>query len=79
LHKQHVMAHALDVNLTGRERQIVDALLRALSNKEIAQHLGVSDQTVKNQLTRLYRKIGVSGRVDLMLWAAKRRIATFRE
>lgn len=73
------MAHALDWNLTGRERQIVDALLRGLSNKEIAQHLGVSDQTVKNQLTRLYRKIGVSGRVDLMLWAAKRRIAGFRD
>jgi DNA-binding CsgD family transcriptional regulator len=72
------MTHALDWNLTGRERQIVDALLRGYRTRR-SRSTWVSDQTVKNQLTRLYRKIGVSGRVDLMLWAAKRRIAEFRD
>jgi len=62
---------ALGSHLTGRERQIVDDLLHGRANKEIAQHLGVSSQTIKNQLTTLYRKLGVSGRVDLVMLAVK--------
>jgi DNA-binding NarL/FixJ family response regulator len=56
--------------LSRRERQIVEALLAGCANKEIAQRLGVSNQTIKNQLTRLYRKVGVNGRLELVLWAA---------
>lgn len=59
--------------LTGRERQIVDALLAGCANKEIAGRLGVSDQTIKNQLTTLYAKVGVTSRLELVLWAMKER------
>ena len=59
--------------LSPREKQIVDALLAGCTNKEIAQRLGVSDQTIKNQLTTLYRKVGVSGRLELVVWAIEQR------
>ena len=56
--------------LTGREGQIVEALLQGGTNKELAARWGVSDQTIKNQLTTLYRKLGVSGRLELVPFAA---------
>jgi DNA-binding NarL/FixJ family response regulator len=59
--------------LSRRETQIVDALIAGCTNKEIAQRLGVSDQTIKNQLTTLYRKVGVSGRLELVVWAIEHR------
>jgi RNA polymerase sigma factor (sigma-70 family) len=60
--------------LSRREKQIiVDALLAGCTNKEIAQQLGVGDQTVKNQLTTLYKKMGVSSRLELVLLAMERR------
>jgi two-component system, NarL family, nitrate/nitrite response regulator NarL len=59
--------------LSRRERQIVDALLAGRTNKEVAQLLGISDQTVKNQLTTLYKKVGVTSRLELVLWAMEHR------
>jgi DNA-binding CsgD family transcriptional regulator len=53
--------------LTPRERQIVEAMLTAASNKEIAALLGITEQSVKNRLTALYRKLGVGGRLELVL------------
>lgn len=65
--------------LSRREKQIVDALLAGRTNKEIAQQLGVSDQTIKNQLTTLYRKVGVSSRLELVLWSMERDKRNARE
>jgi DNA-binding NarL/FixJ family response regulator len=52
--------------LTPRETQIVAAILAADSNKEIAAKLSLSEQSVKNRLTKLYRKFGVGSRLQLM-------------
>ena len=52
--------------LTPREREIVESLLRGRTNKEIANQFGVTEQTVKNQLTTLFKKLRVSGRVALV-------------
>lgn len=54
------------VKLTPREQAILTLLLSAQSNKSIADALGISEQSVKNRLTRLYRKFGVSSRLQLM-------------
>jgi DNA-binding NarL/FixJ family response regulator len=54
------------IKLTPREEAIVQALLSAKSNKAIAEELGISEQSVKNRLTMLYRKFGVSSRLQLM-------------
>ena len=48
-----------------RERQIVTFLATGCSNQEIADRLGLRLQTVKNHLSRIYRKLGVPNRVQL--------------
>ncbi len=60
--------------LTRREKDIVSELLDGHGNREIAQRLGVSAQTVKNGLSKLYRKLGVGGRVGLVRFADKNRL-----
>lgn len=53
---------AAEAGLTERERTMLSALARGLSNKAIAQELWVTEQTVKFHLNNLYRKIGVPNR-----------------
>ncbi|TYL49852.1 AAA family ATPase [Nocardioides sp. BGMRC 2183] len=52
-------------DLTDREQEIVDLVRARLSNREVAQQLGISASTVDNHLTSAYRKLGVSGRSGL--------------
>jgi two-component system, NarL family, nitrate/nitrite response regulator NarL len=59
--------------LTPRERQIVRALLAGRTNREIGQKLGLREQTVKNQLSVIYGKLGVRNRVELALQAERDR------
>jgi len=51
--------------LTRREQQLIPLISRGLSNKEIASHLNLSEQTVKNHVHRILRKIGVSDRLSV--------------
>ncbi len=55
--------------LSGRELEVVRAVARGLSNREVAKELWISEQTVKFHLTNVYRKLGLSGRVDAVRWA----------
>jgi DNA-binding NarL/FixJ family response regulator len=64
---ERAMADGEKPRLTPREREIVEAMLTAASNKDIASRLGITEQSVKNRLTALYRKLGVSGRVGLVV------------
>jgi DNA-binding NarL/FixJ family response regulator len=52
--------------LSKREVQVVQCLAEGLSNREIAQHLELSQHTVKNHLFRIFDKLGVSSRVELL-------------
>jgi len=52
--------------LTRREREILDLIVDAYENHQIAIHLGISEQTVKNYVHCLYEKLGVSNRIQLM-------------
>lgn len=52
--------------LTPREEQIVELLLHGLSNKAIAHVSNIAEQTVKDHLKHIYRKMGVSQRTVLM-------------
>lgn len=54
------------VKITPREEAILNLLLAAQSNKAIADQLGLTEQSVKNRLTKLYRKFGVNSRLQLM-------------
>jgi two-component system, NarL family, nitrate/nitrite response regulator NarL len=62
------------VRLTARERQLVAAVSDGCTNREIAGRFGVSEQTVKNQLSVLFHKIGVSSRLELAMYAVRHRL-----
>jgi DNA-binding NarL/FixJ family response regulator len=57
----------VSIKITGRERDLINAIQRGLSNREIAQELRISEQTVKNQLTQLYSKLQVKTRLQLLI------------
>jgi len=54
-------------DLSRREREILDHLLRGFSNKDIASHLSISVFTVKNHLRHIYEKLHVRSRTDVLL------------
>lgn len=55
--------------LTPRERQIVAEIVAGRTNREIAEQLGVSEQTVKHHLTNIFDKVGVHNRLELALFS----------
>lgn len=57
--------------LTPREREIVARVARGLRNRAIAEELGISEGTVKLHLHHVYDKLGLGGRMDLLLYAQK--------
>lgn len=58
-------------SLTSREREIVELIATGLTNKEIAANLRLSEKTVRNALTVIFSKLGVSTRLELAIRAAK--------
>ncbi|WP_081080117.1 helix-turn-helix transcriptional regulator [Burkholderia cepacia] len=65
INSTHLFGRAND--FTPRERDIVRLIASGMSDKAIARALGTSDKTVRNQLTKIYSRLGVSRRSDLML------------
>lgn len=66
---QQDTVHAPDVRMSQRERQIANALLKNLTNKEIANELNISERTVKFHVSNLLSKFKVQRRSDLLvLW-----------
>jgi two-component system nitrate/nitrite response regulator NarL len=55
--------------LTPRELQIISAVVTGSSNKQIAEQLSISTDTVKHHLTSIFDKIGMSNRLELALFA----------
>lgn len=62
----------VDVPLTKREGEVLKQLAFGLSNKEIAQALGISYETVKEHVQHILRKIGVSDRTQAAVWAVRK-------
>ncbi|MGA9983814.1 MAG: LuxR C-terminal-related transcriptional regulator, partial [Acidobacteriaceae bacterium] len=55
---------------TEREEEVLQQLVLARSNREIAQALSIREQTVKSYVARLMRKVGVGNRIALSVQAA---------
>ena len=60
--------------LTRRELDIVAAIVEGAPNRDIAAQLGMSEQTVKNHLSHVFDKLGVSSRLELALYAMHHRL-----
>ena len=60
--------------LSNREREIVALVAQGFKNKEIAERMFISEQTVKNHLHNVFDKLGVSDRLELALYAIHRNI-----
>jgi DNA-binding NarL/FixJ family response regulator len=60
--------------LTPKELQVVALISEGRKNKEIANQLGTKEQVIKNYLRSIYGKIGVSDRLELMLFAVRHQV-----
>lgn len=62
------------VRLTKRERDVLNCLVKGHSNKEMADSMFISEKTVKNHLTSIFRKLGVKDRTQAAVYALKNHI-----
>ena len=65
--KQRKVDPTVENRMTKREADVVRLAVEGLSNREIARELGLTEHTVKNYLFRIFDKLGVSNRVELVL------------
>ena len=61
--------------LSKREREVVELIGKGLKNKEMAERLFISEITVRHHLTSIFEKLGVSDRIELMLYAYRHGLA----
>jgi DNA-binding NarL/FixJ family response regulator len=64
----------VEVPLTKRENEVLKQLAFGLTNKEIAQALGISYETVKEHVQHILRKVGVSDRTQAAVWAVRKEL-----
>jgi len=62
----------IEVPLTKRESDVLRQLAHGLTNKEIAQALGISYETVKEHVQHILRKVGVADRTQAAVWAVRK-------
>jgi two-component system, NarL family, nitrate/nitrite response regulator NarL len=61
--------------LTRRQIEVAQAAVSGLSNKELAQRLGVSEGTIKNHLHAIYERLRLDGRLALLLYLKEKALA----
>ena len=64
--------------LTGKETQVASLVWEGLTNREIAQIIGTTEQVVKNYLRNTFDKLGVWSRLELALYVANHGGAQWR-
>jgi DNA-binding NarL/FixJ family response regulator len=67
--EQQTMPH-----LTAREMDLVRGVVGGLSNAQIAEQLGLREQTVRNRLSVVFQKVGVTNRLQLAIFAIQRNV-----
>ena len=61
--------------LSDREREVLDLVSQGLKNREIAERLFISDHTVRHHVAAIFVKLGVSSRLELILYAYRHHLA----
>ena len=60
--------------LSPRERQIIKLVLAGCRNREVAKELAISEKTVKNHLSNIFDKLGVSDRLEMALYVLDKKL-----
>ena len=63
-------------SLTRRELEVLKMLSYGTYNKEIAEHLNISERTVKNHVSNIFKKIGVTDRTQAAVFAIRNNLIT---
>jgi DNA-binding CsgD family transcriptional regulator len=58
-----------DLGLTARERQVIELVVAGYTNADLAQELGINENTAEDYLTGVSGKLGVANRLELILFA----------
>jgi DNA-binding NarL/FixJ family response regulator len=61
-------------SLSAREREVLALIGEALSNKRIAERLCITETTVRHHLTSIFAKLGVSDRLELLVYAHRHKL-----
>ena len=54
----------LNSRITGREKQILNLIAQRMTNKQVAERLGLSIYTIESHCTKIYRKLNVKDRFE---------------
>jgi DNA-binding NarL/FixJ family response regulator len=61
--------------LTRRELEVISAVVAGYTNKDMADKFSISEHTVKNHLTNIFDKLGLSNRLELVLFAIEHQLS----
>ena len=76
VHEHHDEEPVAPEALTTREAEVLELLAEGLSNRRVAERLGISEHTVKFHVASIYGKLGASSRAELIRRAARRGLIT---
>ncbi len=65
--------------LTAREREVIDLVGEGLKNKQIADRLYISETTVRHHLTSILKKLNVSDRLELLVFAYRNKLVSIKQ
>jgi DNA-binding NarL/FixJ family response regulator len=65
--------------LTERELEVIRALSRGMSDRQIAQSLGISEKTVRNHTSNIYRKLHIFDRTQAVIYAVREGVIDVRD
>ena len=66
--QQKPVSQADKENLSARENEVLDCLAKGYPYKQIAQHMGISIDTIRSYIRRIYEKLHVRTRTDAVVW-----------
>lgn len=69
-----VVERPKEERLSYRELEVLEMVCKGMNNQEVAKSLFLSEKTVKNHLTNIFRKIGVTDRTQAVLYAIKNKM-----
>ncbi|KPB03391.1 response regulator [Bacillus sp. CHD6a] len=75
-HQQGIQQSEDTTTLTEREQEVLVCLVEGLSNKEIAQRLYISDKTVKIHVSKIFKKLNVKSRSQVVIYAVQHKLVS---